>query len=234
MLRKLYDGVFDLARGRHATPALAVVAFAESSFFPIPPDVMLAPMILARPEKAYFYAGVCTLASVLGGILGYAIGYFLTDLGLAILRVLGHSDGLDHFRQWFAQWGPVGHTDQGVHPHSLQAGDNRLGPGGLQLPDLHGGVGRDPGRPVLPRGLDSEALGGGHACPGRETPGAVVRDRPGAVDRPDRDVEASVSRRRRLGGKGSGGAGIGGRLAEARTGPPYAGVAAFRSGAVCR
>jgi len=105
MLRKLYDGVFNLARGRHATPALAMVAFAESSFFPIPPDVMLAPMILARPEKAYFYAGVCTLASVLGGILGYAIGYFLTDLGLAILRVLGHSDGLDHFRQWFAQWG---------------------------------------------------------------------------------------------------------------------------------
>jgi membrane protein YqaA with SNARE-associated domain len=69
MLRKLYDGVFHLARGRHATPALAMVAFVESSFFPIPPDVMLAPMILARPERAYFYAGVCTLASVLGGIL---------------------------------------------------------------------------------------------------------------------------------------------------------------------
>ena len=105
MLRRLYDGVFDLARHRHATPALAAVSFAESSFFPIPPDVMLAPMILARPERAYVYAGVCTIASVLGGMLGYAIGYFLTDVGLAILRFLGHADGLDHFRQWFAQWG---------------------------------------------------------------------------------------------------------------------------------
>ena len=99
------DRVFDLARSRHATKALAVVSFAESSFFPIPPDVMLAPMILARPQKAYFYAAVCTVASVLGGMLGYAIGYFLTDLGLAIMRVLGHSDGLEQFRHWFDQWG---------------------------------------------------------------------------------------------------------------------------------
>ena len=105
MLRKLYDRVFELARSRHTTKALAVVSFAESSFFPIPPDVMLAPMILARPQKAYFYAAVCTVASVLGGVLGYAIGYFLTDLGLAIMRVLGHSDGLEQFRQWFDQWG---------------------------------------------------------------------------------------------------------------------------------
>lgn len=105
MLRKLYDRVFELARSRYATKALAVVSFAESSFFPIPPDVMLAPMILARPQKAYFYAAVCTVASVLGGILGYAIGYFLTDMGLAIMRVLGHSDGLEQFRQWFDQWG---------------------------------------------------------------------------------------------------------------------------------
>ena len=105
MLRQLYDRVFDLARSRHATKALAVVSFAESSVFPIPPDVMLAPMILARPDRAYFYAGVCTLASVLGGILGYAIGDFLTDLGLAMMRLLGHSDGLAQFRAWFDQWG---------------------------------------------------------------------------------------------------------------------------------
>ena len=86
MFRKLYDWVFSLARSRHATPALAVISFAESSFFPVPPDVMLAPMILARPEKAYFYAGVCTAASVLGGILG-------------------HSDGLAEFQHWFDRWG---------------------------------------------------------------------------------------------------------------------------------
>lgn len=105
MFRKLYDWVFSLARSRHATPALAVVSFAESSFFPVPPDVMLAPMILARPEKAYFYAGVCTAASVLGGILGYAIGYYLTDLGLWLMSLLGHADGLEEFQHWFDQWG---------------------------------------------------------------------------------------------------------------------------------
>ncbi|MDI1282679.1 MAG: membrane protein YqaA with SNARE-associated domain [Brevundimonas sp.] len=105
MLRKMYDWVFALARSRHATPALAVVSFAESSFFPIPPDVMLCPMILARPERAYFYAGVCTAASVLGGILGYAIGYFLNDVGLWVLNLMGHGDGLEHFRSWFADWG---------------------------------------------------------------------------------------------------------------------------------
>lgn len=105
MLRKLYDGVFRLAAGRHATPALALVSFAESSVFPIPPDVMLAPMILARPERAYFYAGVCTVASVLGGMLGYAIGFYLTDVGLALMRLLGHADGLQQFRDWFERWG---------------------------------------------------------------------------------------------------------------------------------
>lgn len=105
MFRKLYDWVFSLARSRHATPALAVVSFAESSFFPVPPDVMLAPMILARPEKAYFYAFVCTVASVLGGILGYAIGFYLTDLGLWLMSILGHADGLEEFQHWFDRWG---------------------------------------------------------------------------------------------------------------------------------
>jgi len=105
MFRKLYDWVFALARSRHATPALAVVSFAESSFFPVPPDVMLAPMILARPEKAYFYAFVCTAASVLGGILGYAICFYLTDLGLWLMSILGHSDGLEEFQHWFDRWG---------------------------------------------------------------------------------------------------------------------------------
>ncbi len=105
MLRKLYDWVFSLARSRHATPALAVISFAESSIFPVPPDVMLAPMILARPDKAYFYAFVCTVASVLGGILGYAIGYYLTDVGLWLMNLLGHSDGLAEFQHWFDRWG---------------------------------------------------------------------------------------------------------------------------------
>lgn len=105
MLRKLYDQVLRLAAGRHATASLAAVSFAESSFFPVPPDVMLAPMVFAKPEKAYFYATVCTVASVLGGILGYAIGYFLTPVGEAILRFTGHADGMPQMQAWYDQYG---------------------------------------------------------------------------------------------------------------------------------
>src|SRR5690242_10962376 len=72
MLRRLYDCAMGLAESRHAPAGLFAVSFAESSFFPIPPDVMLAPMVLAKPQKAYVYAALCTLASVLGGIAGYA------------------------------------------------------------------------------------------------------------------------------------------------------------------
>ncbi|MBN9478669.1 MAG: DedA family protein [Bordetella sp.] len=105
MLRKLYDWVFSLARHRHATRSLAVVSFAESSFFPIPPDVMLAPMVLARPERAYVYALVCTVASVLGGIAGYAIGYFLEPVGLQMLAWLGKAETFEASKVLFQQHG---------------------------------------------------------------------------------------------------------------------------------
>lgn len=105
MFRKLYDWVMRLAASRQAPAALAVVSFAESSFFPIPPDVMLAPMVAARPNKAFVYAGICTAASVVGGLLGYAIGVFLEPLGELILRVFGHADGRAEFQRWFDQWG---------------------------------------------------------------------------------------------------------------------------------
>jgi len=105
MLRKLYDQVLALSRGRHATTSLAIVSFAESSVFPIPPDVMLAPMVFAKPEKAYFYAFICSVSSVLGAVLGYAIGYFLKPVGEAILRFTGHADGLPAMQSWYDQWG---------------------------------------------------------------------------------------------------------------------------------
>ena len=105
MLRKLYDWVFSLARSQHATPAMAVVSFTESSFFPIPPDVMLGPMVLARPDRAYYYATVCTVASVLGAILGYAIGYFLTDVGMMILTWLGKADTFEASKALFQEHG---------------------------------------------------------------------------------------------------------------------------------
>lgn len=105
MFRKLYDWVMDLAGSRQAPWALAVVSFAESSFFPIPPDVMLAPMVLARRERAFVYAGICTAASVLGGCLGYAIGFYLVGFGEWLLALLGHADGQQAFEAWFSKWG---------------------------------------------------------------------------------------------------------------------------------
>lgn len=105
MFKALYRWVIKLSGTRHAPSALAGVAFAESSFFPIPPDVMLAPMVLARPDRAYVYAGICTLASVLGGIAGYAIGYFLEPVGHWLLALSGHGDGVDAFQKWYEQWG---------------------------------------------------------------------------------------------------------------------------------
>lgn len=105
MFRKLYDWVMGLAGSRHAPASLAVVSFAESSFFPIPPDVMLAPMVLARPDRAFVYAGICTAASVVGGLLGYAIGFYLEPVGMWLLNLMGHPDGKAAFEKWFADWG---------------------------------------------------------------------------------------------------------------------------------
>lgn len=86
--------------------ALAGVSFAESSFFPIPPDVLLVPMVLAQRHKAWLIAGICTLASVLGGIAGYAIGAMLYDtVGLWLMQVYGYTDRVEAFRQSYAYWG---------------------------------------------------------------------------------------------------------------------------------
>jgi membrane protein YqaA with SNARE-associated domain len=105
MLHRLYNWVLTLAGNRFAELWLAIVAFAESSFFPVPPDLMLAPMIMAKPEKAYRYAAICTAASVAGGMLGYAIGYYLEPVGHALLALTGHSGGVAQFQDWYAQWG---------------------------------------------------------------------------------------------------------------------------------
>jgi membrane protein YqaA with SNARE-associated domain len=105
MLRKTYDWVMGLAGSRHAPTGLFAVSFAESSFFPIPPDVMLAPMVLARPDRAYVYASLCTAASVLGGMLGYAIGFYLEPVGHALLSLMGHPEGQKAFEAWFRDWG---------------------------------------------------------------------------------------------------------------------------------
>ena len=106
MIRRLYDWVIRLAAHPRALWALAVVSFMESSFFPIPPDVMLIPMVLANRAKAFTIAAVCTVSSVLGGLLGYAIGYyFFETLGEWVVRTYHMEAGLTAFRDGFDRYG---------------------------------------------------------------------------------------------------------------------------------
>jgi membrane protein YqaA with SNARE-associated domain len=106
MLRRLYDRIMQLAEGPEAMKWLALVSFAESSFFPVPPDAMIVPMVLARPERAWRIAAVCTLASVVGGFFGYAIGYFLFEtIGQRIVDFYGLQSAFLKFDQEFQQWG---------------------------------------------------------------------------------------------------------------------------------
>lgn len=106
MLRSLYDRTVQLANHPSALWVLAVVAFTESSFFPIPPDVMLIPMVLANPRKAWLFAGVCTVASVAGGFFGYAIGYFFFETaGKWVIEAYGLQAAFENFQQLFNEWG---------------------------------------------------------------------------------------------------------------------------------
>lgn len=100
-----YDKVLSWSRHRHAPRYLAGLSFAESSFFPIPPDVMLAPMTLSRPERAWYYAALTTIASVLGGLLGYFIGVFAFELVEPLLHRAGYWDAYLLARDWFTRWG---------------------------------------------------------------------------------------------------------------------------------
>src|SRR6201990_2896240 len=106
MLRRIYDWCIAAADKPYALWIIGAVAFAESSFFPVPPDVMLIPMSLARPQRAWLYAGVCTAASVLGGILGYAIGALLYDsIGQWVIQLYGYGDKVEAFRAGYAEYG---------------------------------------------------------------------------------------------------------------------------------
>jgi membrane protein YqaA with SNARE-associated domain len=108
MIKRVYDWCIDAAHKPYALWILAIVSFAESSFFPVPPDVMLVPMSLAQPKRAWVYAGVCTVASVLGGILGYAIGALLYDsIGHWVIDLYHMGDKVEAFRESYARWGAV-------------------------------------------------------------------------------------------------------------------------------
>ncbi len=102
----MYDWAMRASRSKYALYVLAVISFVESSFFPIPPDILLIPMILAARQRAWLIAGVCTIASVMGGWFGYAIGMFLYDvLALPILEFYGYVAKFDEFRQYYNGWG---------------------------------------------------------------------------------------------------------------------------------
>jgi membrane protein YqaA with SNARE-associated domain len=106
MLRRLYDWTLALAGHRHALAALAAISFAESSFFPVPPDLLLIPMVLAARPRAWVIAGVCTIASAAGGLAGYGIGYFLYEaVGRPIIEFYGAMQSFDDFKALFAEWG---------------------------------------------------------------------------------------------------------------------------------
>ncbi len=106
MLKRLYSRMMELSAHRHAVWALAAVSFIESSVFPIPPDVILIPMVLAARDKAWKFAAVCTAASVIGGIAGYGIGYFLFEnIGRPIVDFYGYGAKFAAFQETYNQWG---------------------------------------------------------------------------------------------------------------------------------
>jgi membrane protein YqaA with SNARE-associated domain len=102
----MYDWCVNAAGKPYATWLLGLISFAESSFFPIPPDAMLIPMGLAHPKRAFSYATVCTIASVAGGVLGYAIGALLYDsVGQWLIQLYGYGQKIEAFREAYRQWG---------------------------------------------------------------------------------------------------------------------------------
>lgn len=117
MLRKLYDWTMSLAARPDALRALGIVSFAESSFFPIPPDVVLIPMVIAQRQRAWLIATVCTVASVLGAMLGYAIGLYLFEtLGTWVIHIYGLEDKVAQFKAFYDQYGLMVILVKGLTP----------------------------------------------------------------------------------------------------------------------
>jgi membrane protein YqaA with SNARE-associated domain len=117
MLRRLYDWTIRLAESPRALWALAFVAFLESSVFPIPPDVIMIPMIIAAPHRAFLIAGVALVSSVAGGIAGYAIGWGLFEsVGRPVLEFYGKDAYFDEFRQSYNEFGAWAVLIAGVTP----------------------------------------------------------------------------------------------------------------------
>ena len=135
MIRRLYDWTLAWAGHRHAQWALAAVSFAESSVFPIPPDLLLIPMVLATPHRAMRLAVICTLSSVLGALLGYGIGFFAWEaLGEPVLRALGKSDAFGGFQARYNDYGAWAVLVAGITPFPFKVVTILSGATGLSLP----------------------------------------------------------------------------------------------------
>ncbi len=117
MFRYLYDKMLNWSHHRHAPYYLAGVSFAESSFFPIPPDIMLIPMVMSKPDKAWDFAAITTISSILGGILGYMIGYFAFEwLGQPLIQAFGYEEQYQTLVSWFSKYGFIAVVLAGFTP----------------------------------------------------------------------------------------------------------------------
>ncbi|WP_435259249.1 YqaA family protein [Thioclava sp. FR2] len=134
MIRSLYDWTIRLAEHPRALLALAVVSFVESSFFPIPPDILMIPMILAAPHRAFLIAAVATISSVIGGMFGYWIGAVLFEqVGLPVLEFYGKTDNFEVFSQAYNDWGAWAVLIAGVTPFPYKVVTILSGSTGLNL-----------------------------------------------------------------------------------------------------
>jgi membrane protein YqaA with SNARE-associated domain len=134
MLRKIYNWVMDLADHRHAERGLAIVSFLESSVFPIPPDALLIPMGLANRARVFRYALIMTIASVLGGLAGYLIGWLLYDtVGQAILSFYGMEEKFSTFVSWYHEYGTLIVLFAGITPFPYKVITIASGVAGLDL-----------------------------------------------------------------------------------------------------
>nr|WP_321509179.1 YqaA family protein [uncultured Celeribacter sp.] len=135
MIKRLYDWTMSLAESPHALWALALVAFVESSVFPIPPDILMIPLIVARPREAFKIAGIATVASVLGGMLGYWIGYGAFEtIGRPVLEFYGKDAYFDEFAIKYNEWGAWAVLIAGVTPFPYKVITILSGATALSLP----------------------------------------------------------------------------------------------------
>lgn len=135
MIRRLYDWTLSLAAGPRAPAALGSVSFVESSVFPIPPDILLIPMVIARRERAWWYALLCTITSVAGGVAGYFIGMLLFEqVAVPVLTFYGKMDWLEEFTVYFTDYGWWFVFIAGVTPFPYKVITVASGVAGLSLP----------------------------------------------------------------------------------------------------